>query len=191
MTKRKAEKKAETKEKEAEKEKKTTSTSSTEEFPPEVEALVAQAAPFMKMLGIQREQIPVYIKLPQILDALAQRLFDLENGFKQLVTGMQGSKGPGTPATPPGFSLNSGHDSSHSGSPGGGGWLESFAKSPEGQRLITNLANAFIGGSSESPVDNEYVEIAKAIQAGIKSETIKRLRTAFNVGSDFIKEVEK
>jgi len=166
--------------------------------------------PFLEELGFGENQLKVFFKLPQILDAVAGHIQVLEQRQEKLIRALEHytdatmkgkiAKEMGKPAadktpvelppvarpTAPGIPFSPRQPSS---SPGAGKipeWLQKLA-TPE---VAIEIAKA-IGGTGNTPAaDSTTMAIAKVFEKGIRDEAIDKMRKIFKVSKEFKESVK-
>lgn len=151
--------------------------------------MLKDAQPIMKLFGITDQHLEVFMKLPQILDGIANRIIQIE----QHLTVPQGKRaaplGQPIPPAPEAGSSSPPQGTLQGPAPPGGGWLQGFLKSPKGQEFALTLAKAFTGeGTLES--GSAEAAVAKEIVKGIRAKAIDEVQKAFKIRPEFKKEVE-
>lgn len=169
----------------------------TQELPPEVQNKLDEYAPVLELLGIGPKQIEFYIKLPQIMDAVATHMQQLEQRMDQLI-----GKAPALPQvrasrgskpTAPGLQPRRGSVSFSppGAAPQGLGWIGDFIKTPEGTKLATSLINAFTGTGETGTARSNTIKVAEAIEKSVLDKTLDLVKKATQISEGFKDEVRK
>lgn len=139
--------------------------------------------PLLETIGVTKTHLEMFMKLPQILDGMAGRIIAIE---KHVMTGTVSAARPRVTPRPTAPGLSSGQSTI----PGAAqsGWLQNFIMSPDGQKLVTALINAFSGGGGDA--SSTSVEIAKEIEKGVREKAISQVRAAFKVSQGFKDKVD-
>lgn len=158
----------------------------TQKLPPEAQQLLKQYGPLLKTIGITDMHFKIFMNLPQLMDAIATR-FDVIEKHNMTGTVSANRKAAAPRPTAPGLQRSINPVATGAAAPGTG-WLQGFVTSPDGQKLIASIINAFSGGGGDA--SSTSAAIAKEIEKGVREKALSQVRQALKVSPEFVKKVE-